>query len=123
MNLYGTPYTAYLSLTNGALGPTAFAIFVNGASFTPGATDRLYITNITASSNDTTQALITVDDGAGTAQKLMSSYLSTTQPPAVEQIPAGACRLRPGVVPRGTASAITAAKTVELVIKGYVAKT
>jgi hypothetical protein len=118
----GTPVTGYVSLTNGAIGPTAFALFVNSASYTLNAAERLYITNITLSSSDGTQALITVDDGGATPQKLVSTYLSSTQPPASISIPQGGCRTEPGKVPRATASAITAAKTVECSILGYVAR-
>lgn len=118
----GTPFVAYLSLVNGAIGPTNVAVFTNGNPFTPSANDKLYVTNITVSSSDTTQALITVDDGAATARKLLSTYLSATQPPAVVSIPPGACVLRPGVLPRGTATAVSAAKTVEIVVNGFVSK-
>lgn len=118
----GTPLTGYISLANGSLGPTAFALFVNSAAYTLNAAERVYVTNITLSSNDGTQALITVDDGGTAPQKLVSTYLSATQPPAVVAPPPGCCRTEPGHVPRATASAITATKTVECTIQGYVAR-
>lgn len=125
--LNGTPVVGYLSLTNGAPGPTAIAFtFADGTnrSYTFVSQERLYITNITISSNDGTQALITVDSGgATTPTKLASQYLSATQPPGVVQFAPGTCRCEFGVAPRGTASAVTAAKTVEIVVNGYIART
>jgi hypothetical protein len=120
----GTPFVGYLSLTNGAIGPTAFTLFtvMGKAAYTLQSTERLYITNITISSNDTTQALVTVDTGGSTPTKLASTYLSTSQPPAVENIPLGACKTIFGTVPRGTASAVTSTKTVEFVIKGLISQ-
>ena len=119
----GTPFVGYASLTNGAPGPTALTLYVNGAAFTATVTDRLYLTNITLSSNDGTQALITIDDNGSVPVKLASQYLSNVQPPGIVTIPPGTQRLAPGKVPRATASAVTAAKTVEVVVTGYVSKT
>ena len=128
-SLSGTPFIGYVSLTNGAVGPTPFTLYVNGAAYTlqalsgSVAAERIYITNITISSNDTTQALVTVDDNSTPPVKLASQYLSSTQPPGIEQLPPGIGRLAPGKVPRATASAVTAAKTVEFMIKGYISRT
>jgi len=121
----GTPFVGYLSLVNGAIGPTNIPIFtvMGQAAYTMQANERLYITNITVSSNDTTQALITVDSGGTTPTKLLSSYLSTTQPPAVVNMPPGTMRGIAGTLLRGTAGAITATKSVEIVVTGYISRT
>jgi hypothetical protein len=118
----GTPVVGNLTLSNGALGPTAFTLYVNGAVYATAANERLYVTGIFASSNDATQALITVDDGPANARKLASVYLAASLPPAIEEIAAGIGRLQPGATPRGTASAITSGKFIQLVITGYIAR-
>jgi hypothetical protein len=119
----GTPFIGYCQLTNGAPGPTNFTLFsvMGQAAYTLQATERLVITNITVSSNDT-QALTTVDTGGTTPTPLMKTYLGSTQPPAVETIPPGCCHTIFGVVPRATASAVTGANTVQIIIKGFLTK-
>lgn len=129
----GTPFIGYLSLTNATPGPVSFPIQVvmGGTSdpYTLLPADKVYITNITMSSNDATAALVTVDTGSSgggvdtTPTKLVSAYLSATQYLQPEQIPPGVCHGPPGVAPRATASAVTAGKTVEIIIKGYIGKT
>jgi hypothetical protein len=123
----GTPFQGYVSLTNGAPGPVTFALFspqgiaAMGGSFA--APMRLYVTSIVISSNDGTQALITVDSGGTTPTKLCSQYQSASQPPGVVHFDPGICRGIPGVVPRATASAVTSGKTVEVCIAGYISNT
>lgn len=121
----GTPVVVYASLTNAAPGPVSMTLFrtMGANSVAINADERLYITNITMSSNDTTQALVTVDTGGLVPTKLASSYLSTTQPPAVVNNPPGTVRGILGTLPRAAASAVTAGKTVEIVITGYLSKT
>jgi hypothetical protein len=123
----GTPFFGYVSLTNAAPGPVNIAIFIEpGAAAlgslptnTNGQPARLYITNVALSSNDTAQALITVDTGGTTPTKIQSEYLSSSQPPGIESIPEGVCRCIPGVFPRASASAVTSGKTVEVTLAGY----
>jgi hypothetical protein len=122
----GTPVVGYLSLTNGAPGPVAIAFtYADGTNraYAFIAAERLYVTNVSMSSNDTAQALITVDTGGATPTKLASQYLSNTQPPGVVSYWAGVIKCEFGIAPRGTATAVTAAKTVEIVVNGYVART
>ena len=121
----GTPVVGYASLTNGAPGPTSFALQVTmgGASaYTLAATERLYITNITISTNDAAAPLVTIDTGGTTPTKLTRVYASPTSPPSPEAIPPGVCRGLFGVAPRASAPAVTLGKTVEVVIAGYVGR-
>jgi hypothetical protein len=117
----GTPVLGYVSLTNAAPGPVAFALTLNGAPHVLTPQERLYITNI-AASNDGTAALVTVDDGPLNACKLMSVYLGTLLPPAAITIEPGVGRLQFGQIPRATASAVTGG-TVECILYGYLART
>jgi hypothetical protein len=121
----GRPFWGYVQLTNGAPGPVNIPIFtVRGvAAYTIQANDLLYITSIALSSNDTTQALVTVDSGGTTPTKFASQYLSATQPPGVVQFAWGTAPGIFGTLLRATASAITAAKTVEVLIQGAISKT
>lgn len=127
----GTPFVAYAQLTNGAPGPVAFTLYtvMGSASYALASNERVYITNITLSSNDTAVALVTLDTGdtGGTGDttptKLVSAYLSASQYLQPEQIPPGCCRGVFGVAPRIAATAVTSGKTVEAILKGYIAKT
>jgi hypothetical protein len=121
----GTPFVGYASLTNAAPGPTSFTLYtvMGQAAYTLGAQERCYITNITISSSDTAAALIVVDTGGTTPTKLLSAYVSVSQPIQPEIIEPGFCRGIFGVAPRATASAVTSGKTVELVLKGYLGRT
>jgi hypothetical protein len=119
----GTPFVGYVQLTNAAAGPIPFGLTVNGAPYVVPATERLYITNLTVSSGDPTQALVTVDDGPANARKLVSAYVGAAQPPATETIPPGVCRLAFGQTPRATASAVTSGATIECTIAGFLSRT
>jgi hypothetical protein len=122
----GTPFFGYVSLTNASPGPTSFSIFIEPGAAALGSLPtgaRLYVTDIQLSSNDTTQALVTVDIGGTTPTNLARMYLSASQPPGIEAIPAGVGRLIPGVIPRATASAVTLGKTVECTIAGFLSFT
>ncbi len=125
-NLNGTPVIGYVSLTNGAPGPTAFALFtvMGQAAYTLQATERIYITNITVSSSDGTTSLVTVrSDSGANPTKFVSAYVSSTKPLQPVQIPAGICRGIFGTVPVALAATVTAATTVEIVLKGYISRT
>lgn len=122
----GTPFVGYVSLTNAAPGPVTFALVtvMGQANYTLQANERVNITNITVSSSDGTGTpLITVDTGGGTPTKFVSAYVNTTQQLQPVQISPGMAHGIFGVVPRATANAVTAAKTVEIVIKGFISRT
>lgn len=125
-NVSGTPITGVCSLTNGAPGPTNFTLqqVSNGSTYTLGAKEVVVITSISISSNDTAQPTITIDDGITgapfTARVLAKVYTGASLPAATMAFPPGMCVCRRAVLPRATASAVTTAKTVEIVIVGYV---
>ena len=121
----GTPVTGYISLTNGAPGPVAFALFtvMGQAAYTLQANERVYITNITVSTNDTALQLFTLDSGGTTPTVFAKSYVSNTVPMQPINIPAGVLHGIFGVVPRAAAGAVTTAKTIEVVFLGYVSRT
>lgn len=120
----GTPFSGYLSLVNGAIGPSNIPIYVTkgaASAYTLQAGEYLVVTNVSVSSSDGTQALITVDDGAATPRKLVSTYLSNVQPPLSVAFPPGVGTTKnPATNLRATASAVTTAKTVEIVINGFI---
>lgn len=125
VKLSGQPFVGLLSLTNGAPGPANITIkSVAGAltNYTLASDERLVVTNIAVSSNDTAQPLITIDDGAGTPRVLAKYYTGSALPAALEAIAPGNCQGFAGTLLRGTANAVTAAKTVEIVIRGYITK-
>jgi hypothetical protein len=117
----GTPFVGYAQLTNGSPGPKAFTIFLTmgQASVAMPAGMRAYITNLTASSNDATPALVTFDSGGTTPTKFDSVYMSTTQQLQPQEIPPGILRGIFGVAPRIGATAVSVSSTVEAVIYGY----
>jgi hypothetical protein len=121
----GTPVLGYISLAPGSLGPTAFSLFtVKGqAAYTLAANERVYITNISISTNDTAVPLITIDTGGPTPTNVLRAYMPASMQAVQESIAVGAAPCIFGVVPRATASAITAAKTVEITIAGLVSRT
>jgi hypothetical protein len=123
--LDGNPFTGYVSLTNAAPGPVNIPIFtvMGVAAYTIQPSDKLYILFISVSSNDTAQALVTVDTAGTTPTKLLSQYLSSTQPPGIMQAPWGSIQGIAGTLLRATASAVTSGKTVEVLVYGTVGKT
>lgn len=125
IRLTGTPFVGYISLTSAAPGPVNIAIFnpMGGAAYTLSAAEMLVVTNITVSSNDTAAALVTVDTAGTTPTKLLSSYLSSTLPPVSVQAPTGCVHGIFGVPLRATATAVTAGKTVEIVVYGLISRT
>jgi len=126
----GTPAVAYVSLVNGAIGPTALSLFtlMGQAAVTLDPKERFYVTSITISSNDTAGTpLVTVDTGTdathATPTKLARAYVGASNaPPFTTGFPPGTCRGDHGVMPRAAASAVTAGKTVEVLLVGYVSK-
>jgi hypothetical protein len=126
MKTSGTPVLASVSLTNGAPGPTAFALqqVATGNAYTLATNEVFVVTNITMSSNDTAQPLVTVDDGVTgapyTSRILGKYYVGASLPATTEAMALGVLPCRRGVVPRATASAVTAAKTVEITLRGYI---
>lgn len=123
----GTPIMGSLSLAPGSLGPTAFALFtvMGQAAYTLKANERIYVHSIAVSTNDAVLELITVDTGGVTPTKIVSAYLmfGGAFSPISLNWPPGTAHGIFGVVPRGSASAITAAKTVEITMSGIVSKT
>jgi hypothetical protein len=120
----GTPFRGYAQLTNAAPGPVNVTLYVNGQSYTPSTSERLYITSIVISSNDTAQPLVTVDSGGTTPTKLARAYAGAANaPPFSETVAPGVGQLDFGQVPRAAASAVTATKTVEVTLAGYVSRT
>lgn len=125
----GTPITGYASLTNGAPGPVSIVLqqISGGANYTLQPGEVVVITSIAISSNDATGQLVTIDDGitggAFTLRRLASQYTSGTLPTSFPNFPPGTCVGRRGVNLRATASLVSAAKTVEIVVVGYVTTT
>jgi len=119
----GTPFVGYVSLTNGAIGPTNFAIFtvIGAAAYTLQSTERLVITNITVSSSDTI-ALLTVDSGGTTPTKFYSGYVQGSVSPHSVNIPPGVLHGIFGTLPRAIASAVSATKTIECIINGFITR-
>jgi len=124
----GTPTTAYLSLTNATPGPAPFALkqISGGALYTLAPNEVFVIELITISSNDPTQALVTVDDGPNApgfiTRRLASQYVSASVPTTFPNFQPGFVSRR-GIAPRGTAGTVSAGKTIELVATGYITST
>ena len=120
----GTAFTGFVSLTNGAPGPTAFTIRTapGGPAYTLQAGERLHITGVSISSNDTaaTPPLAQVDLGAAT-YVVISAYVGATIPAYVDNITPGIIGIA-AVVPRASAATITATKTIECKIVGFVSR-
>ena len=124
-NNVGKPFVGYVSLTNAAPGPVAFTLNTvrGGGVYALKATEFVIITNITLSSNDTANPLVTVDDGSPTFQPLQKGYVGSALPPVLLTYPPGMLPGYRGVNPRASAPAITAAKTIECTIVGFIATT
>jgi hypothetical protein len=124
INDNGTPFIGYVSLSNGSPGPTALTLYqvVGQSAYSLQPTERLYITAISISTNDTTQQLITVDSAGPTPTYLARVYLANTQPPYFAAIPAGTMRGIFNTVPRAGAGAVTLGKTVEVIVAGYISR-
>lgn len=120
----GQPFVALVSLTNGAPGPTAFTLttVAHGTTYTLAANERMVITNVTITSNDTAQPLITLDDGTG-GRTIGKYYTGSALPSVTESIPPGTLQGFAATLPRATATAVTSAKTVEIILRGYVTQT
>lgn len=120
----GQPFVGLVSLTNASPGPTAFTItsVAGGGTYTLAANERLVITNVTVTSNDTAAPLITVDDGAG-GRTIGKYYTGSTLPAVTESVPPGNLQCKAGVNPRATAGSVTSGKTVEIVLRGYITQT
>lgn len=125
----GTPFIGYVSLTPGTPGPANFALFtvMGAAAYTLGAKERLYITNITVSSNDTSAApvpIITIDSAGSVPTQFARAYVNNVRQLQPIAIPPGVARGIFGVAPRAGSTISGAASvgngTVEVVIKGYV---
>jgi hypothetical protein len=126
LNLSGTPFIGYLSLITATPGPMAFALFtVMGASaYTLKATERCYLTAITLSSNDSANTgIVTVDSGGTTPTKFASLYIPSSNLPGTMAIPPGTARGIFGTLPRAGITSVTALKTIEIVISGYISTT
>src|SRR5579864_1873977 len=126
MVLTGNPVLGYISLTNAAPGPVAFAIFtiLGVAAGSLAATQRIYITNITVSSNDTANTgIVTVDSAGTTPTPIAKVYIPTNQQPLTVSIPPGCAKGIFGVVPRAGIASVTAGKTVEVTFQGYISST
>lgn len=121
VKLSGQPFVGYVSLTNGAPGPTAVTITTvpGGGAYTLQSTERLIVTNLTITTNDAATPLITLDDGATTPRTLAKIYASTSQPATT----AGGFHGQAGKPLRASASAVTAGKTIEVIVRGYVSVT
>jgi hypothetical protein len=120
IHLNGTPFTGYLSLTNGATGPTAIAIFVgeNSLAYTMQPKDRLILSSLLISSNDAAAPLVTIDDGP-TARVLGKYYVAAAAPPTADYAGYAGIVCKTGVAPRASAPAVSTTKTVEIVIRGF----
>jgi hypothetical protein len=129
----GSPAGGYLSLVNGAIGPTAIPLqnlaFV-GTSNTVTlqaasgniAAERFYVTGITISSDDPAMALVTIDSGGSSPTKLASVYVSSTLPPVSLVFSPGIVRCAPAANPRATASAVATTKSIECRATGYISR-
>jgi hypothetical protein len=126
-NTVGTPFVGYISLTSGAPGPLAVPIYVPAgalSAYALGATEFVWITNFVASTNDPTAELVTIDDGAATPKTLASVYVASAQQMQPQTFMPGTVGcMKPGQGPRAKASSVTAAKTIEIVIVGYITRT
>ena len=120
----GQPFVGSISLTTGTPGPVPIPIITQpgGAAYTLAADERIVLTNVAISSNDTAQPLVTIDDGASAPRTLVRGYTSATVPALIESMPVGA-QGKAATLLRATASAVTAAKTVEVTVRGFVTKT
>jgi hypothetical protein len=134
----GTPFVGSVALSNAAPGPANFSLVVDqgsGVAYTLAAAgagapsaERVFVTNVLISSSDTATAQITLDSGSvgsggdATPTVWLVAQVSISQPLQPVMIPRGVLRGVPGVVPRLTASAVTAGKTVTAIIIGYIAR-
>ena len=116
----GQPFVGYVALTNGT--PAAsIVLFVNagsGTSYALKATERVYITSVSISSN-TTITLVQITDQATTPKVLVSVYAGSTFPPAIQTFPPGILLGALGTSPKAVATAVAAA-TIEVTITGCI---
>lgn len=121
----GQPFVGNLSLNTGAPGPLAIPIYTvpGGPAYTLDPAERIVITNISVSSNDTASPLVTLDDGSPAVRVVAKYYAGSTLPASNEAIVPGVLQGYKATNFRATSTAITAAKTVEVVIRGYVTRT
>ena len=124
--LNGTAFTGYAQLTPGSLGPTAFTIrnAPGGPAYTLQPGERMRVHGVAINTNDPALPLVTVDLGAG-SYNVASVYVATGKA-YTDNIPStGGAPIFigvAGVVPRVTASAVTAARTIEAKITGVITR-
>lgn len=118
----GTPFVGTVSLTNGVPGPTAFSLIVarnQNTPYTLNPNERISITNIVISSNDTANPLVSITDAAATPTTLFKAYTASAIPTTASYIP-GVLLGALATIPKASAPAVTTAKTVEIVINGVI---
>jgi hypothetical protein len=121
-NASGTPVIGTATLTNGAIGPTQFTLYtVMGSNPQPlQPNERVVIDQILITSNDPALALVTVDTDSSVPTKLVSAYATSSFPAYSENFAPGTCRGAIGLVPRISASAVSAGKQISAAINGHI---
>lgn len=121
----GTPFVGFVSLTNGAPGPTAVTLIVprrQAATYVLASDERVVITNVTLSSNDTANPLVSITDNAASNPLTIFKAYTATNIPTTISIPPGVLYGDFGRTPVASTPAVTSAKTVEIWLHGVIAK-
>ena len=118
----GTAFTGFAQLTPGLPGPTTFTIRTvpGGPAYTLQSGERLHITGAVISSNDTALPLVQIDLGPAT-YVVISAYVGSAFTAYVDNITPGVVGIS-AVVPRASTASVTATKTVECKIVGFVSR-
>ena len=121
IHINGTPFVGSCSLTNGAPGPTNFSLFIaeNQTTTTVPAGMRLVISSILISTNDTANPLVTIDDNGAGPRVLGKYYAASGASPTPDYTGYAGVVCKTATLPRASAAAVTAGKTVEITIRGF----
>ena len=121
---YGTAFTGYIQLTNAVPGPVTIPIRTAPGGVTRALlpTEKIYLTSVAISSNDTAIPLVFIDLGVST-YSVISAYAGSGLPPYIDSMTSPPIIGQPGIALRASAGAVTAAKTVEIKITGYISAT
>ena len=121
MTPQGTPVSGTLTFSSSNT-TTPFVMLLAGTTsvVTLGTSEKIYITSVVGSTNDTAPNFITIDDGAA-GQSLVLGYCSTTAQFTPVFLP-GTVKSRPGNALRATLSGQTAAKATVIQFFGYISR-
>jgi hypothetical protein len=122
----GQPFVGYVQLTNGtpAASIPIYILAGSATAYTLKSNEKICLCGFMISSNDTATPLIQITDQAATPKILASAYgggpSTAPAPPATAALPAGIVLGSLATNLKAVAASITAAKTAEINIYGYV---